>query len=337
MARQSLFQVFLTLLERKRSGRGVASMRLQAGLREGSFLECWGSSRLGHIAAFIHDIITTARLTSLSLPYHCSKKTVRVEYLSVPIFDIAFISESKLLVCKFLNQGRSSKGWSRCGEVQEMSMLTVRERVQPKWWTLTSLRKREMWLENTMTGGRMEMWVKWLVTAGEGKGKGCRCECELKGRPQISLCQRKESSVWVCKQLGNRLIGILCKSFFLLRAKAKFPRFYEQMVLGLQKIKKICGEILLLLISLITSDCRVKQILTWRPSTHYLATALLKLLRMYCPSPKPEQKKNKRTTPTSLTCLKCYEARHRNRFGVLLLVSALDITFKRQRKRISYT
>lgn len=34
-----------------------------------------------------------------------------------------------------------------------MSMLTVRERVQLKWSTLTTLRKREMWLENTITGG----------------------------------------------------------------------------------------------------------------------------------------------------------------------------------------
>lgn len=157
------------------------------------------------------------------------------------------------------------------------------------------------------------MRVKWLVTAGEGKGKECRCECELKGRPQISLCQGKEASIWVHKQLGNnRRIGILCKSFFLLRAKAKFPWLYEQMVLGLQKIKKICEEILLLLNSLITSDCRVKQILTWKPSTHYLATALMKILRMYCPFPKPKQKKSKRTTPTSLSCLKCYEAGHMN-------------------------
>lgn len=32
-------------------------------------------------------------------------------------------------------------------------MVTARERVQLKWSTLTTLRKREMRLENTMTGG----------------------------------------------------------------------------------------------------------------------------------------------------------------------------------------
>lgn len=137
----------------------------------------------------------------------------------------------------------------------------------------------------------------------------------------------------MCKQLGkDRCIGILCKSSFLLRAKGKFPWLYEQMVLGLQKTKKIYWEILLLLNSFITGDCRVKQILTtWKPPTHYLATALLKILSVLSipPFAKLKEKRNKRTAPTSLSCLKCQEARHGNWFGVLVFVSALDISFKR--------
>lgn len=131
-------------------------------------------------------------------------------------------------------------------------------------------------------GEEVEMRVKWLATAGQGKGKGCRGECELKGRPQISLCQREEASAWVCKQLWkDRCIGILCKSFLLLIAKGKFPWLCKEMALGLQKTKKIYGEILLLLNSWITFDCRVKQILiTWKSHTHYLETALLKNLRV---------------------------------------------------------
>lgn len=174
------------------------------------------------------------------------------------------------------------------------------------------------------------MGVKWQVTAGEGKRKGCRHECELKGRPQISLW--KEGGVWVCEQLGKaRCIGILCKSFFLLRKKAKFPWAYEQMVLGLQKI-------LLLLNSLITVIPESSKY--WPPEMppHTLSSnssnenhkSLLSIPAIH----KLKQKRNKRTTPTSLSCLKCCEARYENCFGVLFFVSALDI--RRWRERTSY-
>lgn len=82
-------------------------MGLQAGLREGSFPGCWGCPRLGHIAAFLHYIITT----SLSLPYLCSKKPAKAEYSSVPIFDTAFISEAKLLKEEAV---RDDQGLEKC-------------------------------------------------------------------------------------------------------------------------------------------------------------------------------------------------------------------------------
>lgn len=54
-----------------------------------------------------------------------------------------------------------------------MSTLTMWERLEPKWRTLTYLRK--LWLENTMTGGRSGDEDKMAVDSGEGKGwKGTR-------------------------------------------------------------------------------------------------------------------------------------------------------------------
>lgn len=59
-----------------------------------------------------------------------------------------------------------------------MSTLMVWERLQPKWGTLTTLRKREMRLENIMTGGRSGDEDK---MAGDSRGtvKGSGVEVHL--------------------------------------------------------------------------------------------------------------------------------------------------------------
>jgi len=65
---------------RERGGPSKAA-RLPEGR---GFPKCWRHGRLGPVAAFLHDIINTARLTGLPVPYGCSRKSPQTGKSSCP-------------------------------------------------------------------------------------------------------------------------------------------------------------------------------------------------------------------------------------------------------------